>query len=134
MFQVNRSYQQICEQRQKSVEQRLKKAPTSGGYDSPVISATNVHLDIAKRSSAINCGGLGLIHTMVNQLRLREEIDERLHLLKRHLPYHESDHVLNVAYNVLVGGERLEDIELRRNNETNLVQRTNKVCVGKPFW
>ena len=120
MFQVNRSYQQICEQRQKSVEQRLKKAPTSGGYDSSVISATNVHLDIAKRSSAINCGGLGLIHTMVNQLRLREEIDERLHLLKRHLPYHESDHVLNVAYNVLVGGERLEDIELRRNNETYL--------------
>ena len=30
------------------------------------------------------------------------------------LPYHESDHVLNIAYNVLVGGQRLEDIELRR--------------------
>jgi len=40
--------------------------------------------------------------------------------LKRHLPYHESDHVLNIAYNVLVGGMRLEDIELRRNDENFL--------------
>jgi hypothetical protein len=32
------------------------------------------------------------------------------------LPYHESDHVLNLAYNVLTGGTRLEDIErLRRD-------------------
>jgi hypothetical protein len=34
-------------------------------------------------------------------------------LLKRHLPYHESDHVLNLAYNALLDGQRLEDIELR---------------------
>lgn len=33
------------------------------------------------------------------------------------LPYHESDHVCNLAYNVLAGGQRLEDIELRRNDE-----------------
>jgi len=36
-----------------------------------------------------------------------------LQLLKRHLPYHESDHVLNLAYNALLDGQRLEDIELR---------------------
>ena len=46
-----------------------------------------------------------------------EEVDRVLHLLKRHLPYHESDHVLNIAYNVLVGGTCLEDIELQRQNE-----------------
>jgi hypothetical protein len=45
-------------------------------------------------------------------------IDDRLHLLKRHLPYHESDHVLNIAYNSLTGGNCLDDIELRRNDET----------------
>jgi Transposase DDE domain group 1 len=27
-----------------------------------------------------------------------------------HLPYHESDHVLNIAYNLLCGGTRLEDV------------------------
>src|ERR1039458_5933763 len=29
-------------------------------------------------------------------------------------PYYESDHVLNIAYNTLCGGQRLEDIEARR--------------------
>jgi len=41
-------------------------------------------------------------------------------LLKRHLPYHESDHVLNLAYNSLLDGLRLQDIELRRNDEAFL--------------
>ena len=48
------------------------------------------------------------------------DIDKRLELLKVHLPYHESDHVLNLAYNILAGGQRLEDIELRRNDEVFL--------------
>jgi hypothetical protein len=30
-------------------------------------------------------------------------IDHDLRLLKRHLPYHESDHVLNIAFNLLAG-------------------------------
>jgi Transposase DDE domain group 1 len=40
--------------------------------------------------------------------------------LKIHLPYHESDHVLNLAYNAMCDGTRLEDIELRRNDEVFL--------------
>jgi hypothetical protein len=40
--------------------------------------------------------------------------------LKVHLPYHESDHVLNLTYNLLAGGQRLEDIELRRQDEVFL--------------
>jgi len=49
-----------------------------------------------------------------------EDIDRSLRLLKVHLPYHESDHVLNIAYNILAGGQRLEDIELRRQDEVYL--------------
>ena len=45
---------------------------------------------------------------------------QNLHLLKRHLPYHESDHVLNIAYNILAGGTRIEHLELRRNDEVYL--------------
>ena len=37
-----------------------------------------------------------------------------------HAPYHESDHVLNIAYNVLCGGRTLDDIELRRNDRVFL--------------
>jgi hypothetical protein len=44
-------------------------------------------------------------------------IDHDLHLLKRHRPYHESDHVLNIAFNLLAGGRRLEHLEPRRNDE-----------------
>jgi hypothetical protein len=49
-------------------------------------------------------------------LGLVEVIDAELELLKVHLPYHESDHVLNLAYNVLCGGTRLEDIERLRHD------------------
>lgn len=57
---------------------------------------------------------------MAQRIGLVEEIDSSLDLLKVHLPYHESDHVLNIAYNVLTGGQRLEDIELRRQDESYL--------------
>ncbi len=53
----------------------------------------NIHYEMAEKSRAVNCGGIGAIHLMVNKLGLRQEIDSRLHLLKKHLPYHESDHV-----------------------------------------
>jgi hypothetical protein len=56
----------------------------------------------------------------VLELGLAQRIDERLHLLRRHRPYFESDHVLNFAYNALCGGDCLEDMELRRHDEAYL--------------
>jgi Transposase DDE domain group 1 len=41
-------------------------------------------------------------------------------VLKVHLPYHESDHVLGIAYNLLCGGTCLQDIEQRRQDEVYL--------------
>jgi hypothetical protein len=57
---------------------------------------------------------------MAQKLGLVHDIDEKLHLLKRHLPYFESDHVLNIAYNILSGGNRIEHLEVRRNDEVYL--------------
>jgi hypothetical protein len=85
-----------------------------------MLKASNIHYEMAEKSGAIGYGGIGAIHKMVSKLGLVKEIDQRLHLLKKHLPYHESDHVLNLAYNALLGGVRLEDIELRRNDEVFL--------------
>jgi hypothetical protein len=85
-----------------------------------MMSATNIHFEMAERSRALNYGGIGAMHLMGQRLGLAEEIDGRAQLLKRHLPYHESDHVLNLAYNALLDGQRLEDIELRRNDEAFL--------------
>ena len=83
----------------------------------PMFSAKNIHYDVADRDRALDAGGIGLMHRLARRVGLIEGIDRRLHLLKRHLPYHESDHVLNIAYNIVAGGTFLEDIELRRNDE-----------------
>jgi hypothetical protein len=64
--------------------------------------------------------GIGLIQRLVQELGLAAEIDQRLVLLKLHLPYHESDHVLNLAYNALCDGRCLEDLEQRRADEAYL--------------
>ena len=85
-----------------------------------MLSGSNVHYEMSSRIEAINCGGIGAFHTLVEGMGLVDEINENLHLLKVHLPYHESDHVLNIAYNVLVGGQRLEDIEHQRQDVTFL--------------
>jgi len=61
-----------------------------------------------------------VVHRTVLATGLRERIDAYVHVLKVHRPYHESDHVLNIAYNAMCGGQRLEDLELRRNDEVFL--------------
>jgi hypothetical protein len=65
-------------------------------------------------------GGIGAIHLLVRQLGLAEAIDRRLELLKIHLPYHESDHVLALAYLPLCGGTCLQDLEVLRHDEVLL--------------
>src|SRR5439155_19545669 len=72
------------------------------------------------RTRGIAYGGIGTFHLLARQLGLIDAIDQRLHLLKIHLPFHESDHVLNFAYNALCDGTCLQDIELRRNDEVFL--------------
>ena len=101
------------------IQRRLdKKHHTSG--ERPVFTARNIHYDVSFRDHAIACGGIGAIHALVQELGLAQAIDRHLHVLKMHLPYHESDHVLNLAYNALCNGSCLEDIELRRNDEAFL--------------
>jgi hypothetical protein len=60
------------------------------------------------------------MHLLAQQTGLAPAMDQELHLLKRHLPYHESDHVRNIAYNILCHGDCLEDLERLRNDEVYL--------------
>jgi len=83
-----------------------------------MFGARNIGYEMADRVRAIDCGAIGAFHQLARRTGLIRAIDEKLHVLKRHLPYHESDHVLNIAYNSLTGGNCLDDIELRRNDET----------------
>ena len=86
----------------------------------PMFAASNIRVELADKVRAIGVGGIGLVHQLARQVGLVQAIDRRVHLLKIHRPYHESDHVLNLAYNALCDGTRLEDIELRRNDEVFL--------------
>src|SRR4030095_139737 len=118
-FRVSRNYPKILRNRKRRIERRL--APRNWPVqDETMMGGTNIHYEIGAKTRAADYGGVGAVHLMAQRLGLVEEIDQHLQLLKVHLPYHESDHVLNIAYNVLVGGERLEDIELRRQDESFL--------------
>jgi hypothetical protein len=84
------------------------------------MTASNIHYEIADRTRATANGGIGAMHLLVRKLELDQAIDRHLGLLKMHLPYHDSDHVLNIAYNLLAGGTCLEHLELLRSDEAYL--------------
>ena len=100
------------------IERRLEGAREDLGR--PMFGVQNLLVEMGDRVQAISMGGIGLVHRLAEQSGLVDAIDRRLQVLKIHRPYHESDHVLNLAYNALCDGIRLEDIELRRNDEVFL--------------
>jgi hypothetical protein len=101
------------------IERRLNVADLRG-CDRPMMTASNIHYEMAERSRGIAHGGIGTMHALARRIGLIDAIDDKLHLLLIHMPYHESDHVLNFAYNALCDGGCLQDIELRRNDEAFL--------------
>ena len=103
----------------KRIQYRLRDI-VWGAEEEPMFSARNIHYEVSERDRGIDAGGIGALHRLARRVGLIDEIDRRIHLLKIHRPYHESDHVLNIAYNILCGGTCLEDIELRRNDEVFL--------------
>lgn len=103
----------------RQIEQRLKTAVevNEGG---PVLRGGNIEYELSAKMSGVAHGGMGLVQRVVRKIGLAEAIDANVRVLKIHKPYHESDHVLNIAYNALCGGERLDDIELRRKDRVML--------------
>lgn len=83
----------------------------------PMMAATGIQYDIADRARGISAGGIGVMLKLARRVGLVEGIDRRVELLKAHVPYQESDHVLNIAFNILAGGRCLEDLELVRVDE-----------------
>jgi Transposase DDE domain group 1 len=116
---VNASVHRQLNRRKRRILRRIENKPGIERPE-PMMTASNIHYEIAERSRAISPGGIGAIHLLARKVGLIHDLDEGLHLLKRHLPYHESDHVLNIAYNLLAGGSRLEHLEVRRHDEVYL--------------
>jgi hypothetical protein len=97
------------------IERRLAAAVRAGD-EGPVLGRAKISYEMAERVSGVSHGGMGLIAQVVDHLGLAAAIDSGLDLLQAHRPYHESDHVLNIAYNTCCGGRHLDDIEARRND------------------
>src|SRR5450755_2640062 len=96
-----------------AIGRRLERAVVPN-FTGPVLGRANIAYELSERTKATAHGGIGAITKVVDACGLASEIDGSLELLKLHKPYHESDHVLNIAYNALCGGQRLQDIEARR--------------------
>jgi hypothetical protein len=116
---MNKIIRQKLANSKRRIQRRLDKTDLRG-CSQPMMTARNIHYEIAERTRGISAGGIGAIHTLAKQIGLIEAIDRRLEVLKIHLPYHESDHVLALGYLPLCGGTCLQDLELLRNDEVFL--------------
>ncbi len=85
-----------------------------------MIGPPGIGYELAGKQQAIAAGGIGTLLQLAKQLDLRNEINGAIRLLKVHLPYDEADHVLNIALNLLAGGDCLEHLEDRRCDEAYL--------------
>jgi len=116
---VKTNIRRQLDRRKRRLQRRLDRADRRGCHK-PLFTARDLHYEISDRTRGIASGGIGAIHVLARQVGLIDAIDQNLHLLKFHFPYHESDHVLTFAYNALCDGTCLQDLELRRTDEVFL--------------
>ena len=113
------SRHQNVARRKRRIERRLRPR-TWKAQPTPMFRARNIVYEHSDRVRGLESGGIGAMHRLAQHTGLVAALDQHVEVLKVHLPYHESDHVLGIAYNVLCGGTCLQDIERRRQDEVYL--------------
>jgi len=119
-FRVKKIIRQRTAARKRRIRARLDKGNFPDDLSIPMMRGPAPRCELAGRSLGTVHGGLALARQLVRDLDLAQEIDQRLRLFKIHLPYHESDHVLNLAFSAYCGSRCLEDLELLRQDEAYL--------------
>jgi len=76
----------------------------------PVFRNRQVRVQVQQRGEITPYGGLSLAHDLAMRLGIDRESNDSLRMLRLHLPYFESDHLLTHVYNQYVGGSCIEDI------------------------
>lgn len=115
---MNAKVRQQLRKRKRKLLRRISVG--HGKWQSPMIRPATTKLELAEKQQAVNCGGLAAIVEMIKALKVRRELNRSAKVLKLHLPYDESDHILNIAFNLLAGGTCLDHLEYRRNDEAYL--------------
>lgn len=113
------SRHQHVARRKRRIERRLRPK-TWKAQQRPMYRASGIQYEHSDRVRGLASGGIGAMHRLAQHTGLVDAIDRHVEVLKVALPYHESDHVLGIAYNVLCGGTCLQDIEHRRQDEVYL--------------
>ncbi len=93
---MNKRNHKILRRDKRNLEKRLERKHFED-QSKPMFKDSNIVYEIAERVRAIGYGGIGAIHKLVCRLKLNRAIDRDVELLKSHVPYHESDHVLKIA-------------------------------------
>ena len=100
---MNKILRKRLKKRKRRIERRLNRQHR-GDHPEPVFAASNIQYELADRAGGVACGGIGLMHMLARQTGLMDSLDDNLDLLKIHHPYHESYHVLNLAYTFSAAG------------------------------
>jgi hypothetical protein len=116
---VKTSRHQQVARRKRRIERRLRPR-TWTAQATPMYRARNIQYEHSERVRGLASGGIGAMHRLAQHTGVVDAIDRQVEVLKVHLPYHESDHVLGIVYNALCGGTCLQDIERRRQDEVYL--------------
>ena len=122
-FRVKRIKPDLIRRRKRRILKRLAES-SAADRGAPMLRGGNVRYQLAEKSRGTAYGGMAAIHHFVQKIGLPDAIDRHLSIFKKRMPYYESDHVLNLAYNGLCGATALQDIETRRNDEQYLE------CIG----
>ena len=108
---MKKKHRAILRKREAEVATRLSPS-WNGPARKTVLSSDGISYEVSEEIRAVSYGGLGLLQQVVKWSGLAKTIDQGVKLFKRHQPYHESDHVLSLIYNVATGGTRYQDIEM----------------------
>ena len=114
---MNKKLRQQLNKRKRRLNNRINKAY---GFSDSRIRGPKTKFELAEKQQAVSASGIALILEMIGQLKLRQRIKERVEVFKLYAPYDETDHILNIALNLLAGGTCLEHLEHRRTDEAYL--------------
>jgi hypothetical protein len=114
---VNTKLRKQLRKRKRRLQKRINK---KRGFSQARIQGRQVKYELSEKQQAVACGGIGMILQLLKELDLRQQINRAASVLKLYAPYDETDHILNIALNLLAGGTCLDHLEQRRTDEAYL--------------
>ena len=77
-FRVSDSKHQKLERRKRRIQWRLRERNWTAQPD-PMLTARNIHYELADKARGLGCGGIGAMHLLARRVGLIEALDARSH-------------------------------------------------------